>query len=84
MSFGSLLRGLAQFEGAQVLATLSRENPNFAWKVCHFSIFLTSWFLRPQQGIDNPPFGMCCAMQDIKPKSNAWLAQPMVVLRPSS
>ena len=39
MSFDYLWRGLTQIEGVWVLATLSQENPNFAWKVCHFFDF---------------------------------------------
>ena len=59
MSFGSLWRGLPQIEGVRVLATLSQENPNFAWKVLHFWVFCTSWFFKPQGGIDNPQ--LACA-----------------------
>ena len=59
MSYGYLWRGLTQIEGVRVLATLSQENPNFAWKVLHFSLFLKSWFCKPQGGIDNPQ--LACA-----------------------
>ena len=59
MSFDYFWVGLPQIEGARVLATLSQENPNFAWKVLHFSLFRTSWFFKPQGGIDNPQ--LACA-----------------------
>ena len=59
MSFGSLGLSLTQSKGVRVLATLSQENPNFAWKVLHFSLFFKSWFCRPQRGIDNPQ--LACA-----------------------
>ena len=59
MSLGSLCRGLAQSKGVRVLATLSQENLNFAWKVLHFSLFRTSCFFKPQGGIDNPQ--LACA-----------------------
>ena len=59
MSFGYLGLSLTQSKGVRVLATLSQENPNFAWKVLHFSLFRTSWFFKPQGGIDNPQ--LACA-----------------------
>ena len=59
MSFDYLWRGLAQSKGVRVLATLSQENPNFAWKVLHFLFFCKSWFFKPQRGIDNPQ--LACA-----------------------
>ena len=40
MSFDSLWRCLTLIKGVRVLATLSQENPNFAWKVLHFFGFL--------------------------------------------
>ena len=59
MSSGYLCRGLPQIEGVRVLATLSQENPNFAWKILHFLVFCKSWFFKPQGGIDNPQ--LACA-----------------------
>ena len=59
MSFGSLWRCLTLIKGVRVLATLSQENPNFAWKVLHFLLFRKSWFFKPQGGIDNPQ--LACA-----------------------
>ena len=59
MSAGYLCRGLPQIEGVRVLATLSQENPNFAWKVLHFLLFRKTWFFKPQGGIDNPQ--LACA-----------------------
>ena len=59
MSFGYFWVGPAQIEGVRVLATLSQENPNFAWKVLHFSLFRKTWFFKPQRGIDNPQ--LACA-----------------------
>ena len=59
MSFGSLGLSLAQSKGVRVLATLSQENPNFAWKVLHFLLFRKTWFFKPQGGIDNPQ--LACA-----------------------
>ena len=59
MSLDYLWRCLTQIEGVRVLATLSQENPNFAWKVLHFWVLCTSWFFKPQGGIDNPQ--LACA-----------------------
>ena len=59
MSFDYFWVGPAQIEGVRVLATLSQENPNFAWKVLHFSLFRKTWFFKPQRGIDNPQ--LACA-----------------------
>ena len=40
MSSGYLWLSLTLVKGVRVLATLSQENPNFAWKVLHFCGFL--------------------------------------------
>ncbi len=66
-------------KGSVVLSTQDQEIANFVWNSWHFLSFREISVFSAQQGIDNPVFTMCFAMQ--KGNAKDYLAQPVIVLR---